>query len=648
MELLPGANIMNNFKKLVTKFLTKNDNYDITKFVGGLPVTLERGDMSNLMSKGRDGKSKYTVTQKVDGTRVLLYIGPDSETASIKQRTVCFIDRNMKIYTVRNDTRDTLPYVNSREMLLDGEIVFFDRDGVSHKELESRYVKGISFMAFDILFGPENIDVSSVDNSKVIGQEFSFIVPDDGNLKTFPWRYINRYDILHKLIIPSKFNKLEPILTEAFKEVNWFNIELKPIYFLDSIKSNKILYNKSNIGYLQRLLKKNREEFYRELKTKYDKDANVFIRKSLKLDGLIFTASDTLYTIGSWDKLLTTQYKWKPADEQTVDMLVRKTSDVSAKIFVSRSGSLIPYEINRRQVVTNVPAFVKNNDIVEFSLGQNGEFIFKEIRKDKKKPNALRTVLNVISSFNNPVNINDLYYFLNLSDNSTKTEIKKVLEYSTKSKLLQCVVKNDNVSLLEPEQLSKINDIIKNVGINKEIEIELRFGVIKEGIKPRFEPKIMKQTFIDILSKVESFGFKKRIDDFIDVYSENIRTRYIFSNEFGKYILLESIIKKRISNTDISMKNIINYDVRIAMSTEKIVKQYNTNGESFRKYRISYTEPNDLFRLDFTAITSGKYLDRTFILNESSIETFQIEIEFLKKDIDANNLFKFITDMLAH
>ena len=479
MELLPGANIMNNFKKLVTKFLTKNDNYDITKFVGGLPVTLERGDMSNLMSKGRDGKSKYTVTQKVDGTRVLLYIGPDSETASIKQRTVCFIDRNMKIYTVRNDTRDTLPYVNSREMLLDGEIVFFDRDGVSHKELESRYVKGISFMAFDILFGPENIDVSSVDNSKVIGQEFSFIVPDDGNLKTFPWRYINRYDILHKLIIPSKFNKLEPILTEAFKEVNWFNIELKPIYFLDSIKSNKILYNKSNIGYLQRLLKKNREEFYRELKTKYDKDANVFIRKSLKLDGLIFTASDTLYTIGSWDKLLTTQYKWKPADEQTVDMLVRKTSDVSAKIFVSRSGSLIPYEINRRQVVTNVPAFVKNNDIVEFSLGQNGEFIFKEIRKDKKKPNALRTVLNVISSFNNPVNINDLYYFLNLSDNSTKTEIKKVLEYSTKSKLLQCVVKNDNVSLLEPEQLSKINDIIKNVGINKEIEIELRFGVIK-------------------------------------------------------------------------------------------------------------------------------------------------------------------------
>ena len=379
MELLPGDHCMNNFEKLVTKFLTKNDNYDINKFVGGLPVTLERGDVSQLLSKGRDGKSKYTVTQKVDGTRVLLYIGTAFGGGGVVDRTVCFIDRNMKIYTVRNDIRDTLPYVNSREMLLDGEIVFFDRDGVSHKELESRYVKGVSFMAFDILFGPENIDISSVDNSKVIGQEFSFVVPDDGNLRTLPWKYINRYDILHKLIIPSKFNKSEPILTEAFKEVNWFNIELKPIYFLDSIKSIKILYNKSNTGYLQRLLKKNREEFYGELKTKYNKDANVFIRKSLKLDGLIFTASDTLYTIGSWDKLSTTQYKWKPADEQTIDMLVRKETAVTGKLFVSKSGSLTPYEINRKQVVTNVPAFIKNNDVVEFSLGNNGEFIFKEI-----------------------------------------------------------------------------------------------------------------------------------------------------------------------------------------------------------------------------------------------------------------------------
>lgn len=642
MELLRDPKVEQQFQKLVTKFLAKNENYDMSKFIGGLPVTLERSDMARLMTKGRDNKSKYTVTQKVDGTRVLMYIGPDSETASVKQRTVCFIDRNMKIYTVRNDTRDILPYVNTREMLLDGEIVFFDQEGIAHKELESRYVKGVSFMAFDILFGPENIDISS-ENEKIIGQEFSFVVPEDGKLKTFPWQYINRYDILHKLIIPSKFNKSEPILTNAFKSVNWFNIELKPIYFLESLKSHRVLYNESKTGYLQTLLSSGRRDFYNFLMKTYGKQINVFIKKTLKLDGLIFTAADTLYTIGSWDKLLTTQYKWKPSNEQTVDLLVRKVSPQAAGLFVSKGANIEPYQVNYKQVIVQVPQNIKDNDVAEFSLDQSGKFIFKEIRKDKKTPNALRTVLNVINSFKNPVNINDLYYFLNLSENSSKAEIKKVLEYSTKTKLLQCVANYKTLNLLESKQLNLINEMIKNVNVNKEIEVELRFGILKQS----FNPKIAKQSFIDTLRKVESFGFQKTIDDFIDVYSENIRTRYIFSNEFGKYIFFDSIIKNRISKIDITMQNVINYDVRIAMSSEVKVKQYNTTGESYRKYRISFTEPNGLFRLDFTAITSGDYSDRSFVMNKDSNETFQIEIEFLKNDINVNNLFKFITQMLA-
>ena len=235
MELLQDRKVEEQFQKLVTKFLSKNDNYDMKKFIGGLPITLERKDMNTLMLKGKNGKNKYTVTQKVDGTRVLMYIGPDEKIASVKQRTVCFIDRNMKIYTVRNDNRDILPYVNTREMLIDGELVFFDRDGESHKELDSKKVKGISFMAFDILFGPETIDISS-DGSKIVGQEFSFTVPEDGKLKTLPWEYISRYDILYNLIQPTPMNKSEPILTEAFKGVNWFNIEVKPIYFLETLK----------------------------------------------------------------------------------------------------------------------------------------------------------------------------------------------------------------------------------------------------------------------------------------------------------------------------------------------------------------------------------------------------------------------------
>ena len=60
------------------------------------------------------------------------------------------------------------------------------------------------------------------------------------------------------------------------------------------------------------------------------------------------------------------------------------------------------------------------------------------------------------------------------------------------------------------------------------------------------------------------------------------------------------------------MKDVINLDVRIAMSSEIKVMQYNTEGYSYRKYRLSFTEPNKLFRLDFTAITEGEYKDRNF------------------------------------
>ena len=645
MELLLDFKVREQFQKLVTTFLTKNQNYDMSKFIGGLPVTLERKDVSNLISKDDGIKSKYTVTQKVDGTRVLMYVGPDSETAQVKQRTGCFIDRNMKVYTIRNDTRDILPYVNSREMLLDGELVFFDQEGYSHKELESRYVKGVSFMAFDILFGPENIDIST-DDKKIMGQEFSMMVPDDGNIRSLPWTYINRYDILHKLIIPSKFNKSEPVLTEAFKSVNWFNIELKPIYFIDNLKNNRVLYNDSKTGYLQTLLSSNRKEFYNYLLSKYNKQINVFIRRSLKLDGLIFTKTDTLYNIGSWDKSSTVQYKWKPAEEQTVDLLIRKisSSQTRAGLYVSKGGKIEPYQINYKQVVSDVPNNLKDNDVAEFTIDKSGNFIYKELRKDKKFPNALKTVLNVVNSFKNPVNINDLYYFLNLTDNSKKQEIRKVLEYSDKPKLLKCITNYKVMDIIEPKQLQLINDMIKNVNVNKEIEVELRFGLITQ----RFNPKISRIDFLNIMRKVENYKFTKSIDDFVDIYKENIRTRYIYSKDFGRYILLESIIKNRISNVDISMKELLNHDVRIAMSSEVKVKKYNIEGDTLRKYRTSYTEPGGLFRLDFTAITGGEYSDRIFKQSRDTSETFQIEIEFLKNDIDVNNLFKFIINMLGN
>lgn len=638
MELLRDTKIQEQFHDLVKKFLTKNENYDTSKFIGGLPVTLEREDVFNLLTRDSNGKFKYTVTQKVDGTRMLMYIGYDMGN---KERVVCFVDRNMKLYTVRDSTRSILPYVNSREMLLDGELVFFDSEGKSHKDLESRYVKGVSFMAFDILFGPEDIKINS-DGSKHMGQSFSMMVPDTGILKTYKWPYISRYDVLHKLIVPSDFNRNEPVLTEAFKNTNWFNIEIKPIYFLNDIKNNVVLYNSTKSGYLQNMLSSSRKDFYNMLMNKYGKQVNVFIRRSLELDGLIFTSADTLYTIGNWNKMMTTQYKWKPVEQQTVDLLIKKQSDdTTARLFVSKQGNIEPFQVNYKNVSAIVPPEVANNSVAEFSIDQSGDFIFKEVRSDKKFPNALRTVLNVINSFKNPVNINELHYFLNIERLGRK-DLEKVLNYSSRNKLLQCASYYKDVSTLSSKDSETIKEMINLAHSNSELELELRLGVIDRN----FNPKLKDDRFGTLLLKAKTLGFKNTMDDFVDVYGNNIRTRYLFSPDLRRYVLFESIVKNRIKNLDLNTISFLNNDVRVALSSETKIKEYNSSGEAYRKTRYSFTEPNDLFRIDFTIIYEGSFSNRTFTPKEKSIMTYQVEFEILSDKVIPDNLFKFLAKIL--
>ena len=639
MEPFKNPKVEEQFHKLVKSFLSKNENYDMSKFIGGMPVTLEKTDMPNLMLKGSGGRSKYTVTQKVDGTRYLMYIGPDTGVANIKQRQVCFVDRDMKLNVLSGFK---LPDINTPEMLLDGELVFFDINGKPHRELDPVKIRGVSFMVFDILFGPENIFVNS-DGNKVVGQSFSMMVPEDNKLRSDPWPYIARYDILAKMINPelTQFNKGEPLLPIAFKDVDFFNIELKPIYFLDTLLSASLpLYNTTGSGWLQVQLKEHRKKYYEYIST-IKKNADKFKRK-LELDGLIFTASDTLYTIGNWNTILTGQYKWKPASEQTIDLQISKITDTTANVQVIKLNALEIFQDRGMPIIVNVPGSVKNGTIHEFSA----DFKWKNVRTDKTRPNAIRTVLNVIRSFKNPVIIDNLIYFLK-PDNEKAYRV--ILEHSSKAKLFKCIAATENVKLLKEDEISKIENMIKNVNTTKDIEVEMRLGKINKTGKTFFNPVISRKDFEKVIFKMESFGFKKEIFDFIDIYDQGIRTRFIYSHDFSKYIQYESVIKNRISNVDIDISSVLNFDTRFSLSTETPVMKSNTSGDIKRKYRISYNEPNGLFRVDLTAITSGEYFPetRTFKTDNNPNEKFQIEIEFIRDDINVTELFKFLTHLLS-
>tara|TARA_B110000977_G_scaffold116766_1_gene150848 strand:+ start:18855 stop:20780 length:1926 start_codon:yes stop_codon:yes gene_type:complete len=640
MEPFRNPDVEKQFHKLVKSFLSKNENYDMSKFIGGMPITLEKTDVPNLMLKGPNGASKYTVTQKVDGTRYLMYIGPDTGISNVKQRQVCFVDRNMKLNVLTSPLK--LPDINTPEMLLDGELVFFDTLGKPHRELDPDKIRGVSFMVFDILFGPEKISIDS-DGKKVIGQSFSMMVPEDNRLRSEPWPYISRYDIIAKLINPDlkQFNNGEPLLPTAFKSVDFFNIELKPIYFLDTLLSATLpLYNTIGSGWLQNQLSKQRKKYYDYIAT-IKQNADKF-KKKMELDGLIFTSADTLYTTGNWDNLLTGQYKWKPPTEQTVDLRIDKITDTTANVQVIKGNTFENFQDRGRPIVVNVPISVNSGTIHEFTA----DFKYKNSRPDKTRPNAIRTVLNVIRSFKNPVIIDNLIYFLK-PDNERAYRV--ILDHSSKTKLFKCIAASENVKLLKQEDIFKIQDMIKNVNTTKDVEVEIRLGKINKSGKTFFNPIITRKDFEKILNRIERFEFKKEISDFIDIYDQGIRTRYIYSHDFAKFIQYESVIKNRISNVDVEISNVLNFDTRFSLSTETRVMKSNTVGDTKRKYRISYVEPNSLFRVDFTAITSVKYFpeSRMFKTNNNPDEKFQIEIEFMSNNINVNELFKFLTHLLS-
>jgi hypothetical protein len=527
-------------------------------------------------------------------------------------------------------------------MLLDGELVFFNSEGNSFKELDFREIAGVSFMAFDILYGPGTINV--INGETVIGQSVSMVIPFDNVPRAVPWTYIQRYDILYKLIeTPSYAPDMIPKLTDALKSVPWFNVELKPIYFLTSIPSEYMfsgIYNNINSGYLQNNLKLSRKAHYKKLKEKYNKsNTDVFISKRLILDGLIFTSYKTLYTIGTWNKFRSEQFKWKPQTEQTVDLKIKKISKTTGNVLVTFNKEEVLFQKNYKPVVVVIPESIQNNSIVEFKLTQTGEFEFKDIRTDKSQPNALNTVLNVINSFKNPVRIKDLFYFFNKSH---KDALKIMLDYSSKNKLMNCLAINGKIKYIPEDQQLSLKEMIDSIDPTTDNEVELRLGIIGKG----FNPQIPREDFIAYLNIVRSLNFVELIEDYVDLYNDfeesKIRTRHAYSKDFGKYILLNSIDKKRIVNIDVNLKAIAGFDVRFSRSSEKASDTFNTVGNGQRKYRMTYTEPTNLYRIDFTAITDVLFMDRSFTQTKDSKETFQIEIELLSKSVILEDIFKLL------
>ena len=655
--------------------ITREKNY--TKFIGGLPVTLERKDIFTILSKDNLGNYRYSATQKVDGMRLLLFANYKKANGL---RNITFIDRNNDFYTLKNINRNELPDFKGPKLLIDGELVTYSSKNEVISANEKYFnIKMFSFMAFDILYGPISIEYSGPPHETRlnVGSEGAMAGPLGGNM----WSYQRRYDLLYQLIVPHELNNFHPVLSLAFKECSWFVPEIKPIYSMNYFKTGKILYESGNRNaFFQHRLIQFRKHIY-TLINDFVRTENKYHAEliNVKLDGLIFTPFDAEYiTGGPWKKFLNTQYKWKPIEEQSIDFAIfRQSNQGSNYVLKVKKGAELtvftvftqikieieptkklekPEKPEKSQKSQYVPAKVssvtekelsrskiRDGTIGEFTYNtRTKEFELRNLRRDKDSPNALSTAINVMNAIKKPVDIEVIkqFFLINKLDENGR---KNLLEYMSKSQMLRCMINNDKVQLFNQDTKEYLSKLLTEYKTNNAYEFEIRFGIIEpERFQTNLSFNLYKQ-FIDIISKIYT-TIKPKYSVFNDMYSGNIRTRYLYNKNLASMRNIGSIHKKTIKNINLDLKYLYNIDVRFGLSNEKSVTENVTKKNAdlvLEKKRFSFSFDNGNFSLDCTEISK-------MVNKIREAPKFQIELELKNNSLPNEKTINTISEILKN
>uniref|UniRef100_A0A6C0LG22 Uncharacterized protein n=1 Tax=viral metagenome TaxID=1070528 RepID=A0A6C0LG22_9ZZZZ len=656
MEKIPKGSpeyflIEKEYKSLVTNITREKD---FKPFIGGLPVTLERKDIFTILSKDLSGNYRYSATQKVDGTRLLLFANFEKDTGL---RNITFIDRNNDFYSLKNRNREPLPDFKGPKVLIDGELVTFNNDNQVTNPTDKYYnIKMFSFMAFDILYGPISIDYSGPPQDKRlnIGSEGSLAGPIGGKM----WPYQKRYDILYQLIVPNELNDFRPILSLAFKNTGWFVPEIKPIFFINALRTTKKLYESGNSkAFFQENLIKFRETFYKlineKIRTKQNEHAELL---NVSLDGLVFTPFDTEYIVGgAWKKFLNIQYKWKPEEEQSVDFAIFKEGQRYV-LKIRKGKNLTTFTIRKNQ--SYVPVEVTKEASTELSRsktrdGTIGEFVYNtskqqfellRIRRDKDSPNSLSTAINVMNAIKNPVDLEIIKKFF-IINKLNEQGLKQLLRYMTKSQMLRCMVNNNKLDIFNSDIKKQLSEEIKKFKTNNAYEFEIRFGIIEPQKFQANIPFNLYKQIIDIISLLYK-NIKVEYSVFYDLYSRNIRTRYLYLEDLRSTIKLASIEKLTIENVNIDLKYLYNLDLRFALSNEKQTTEIVTKQNAdlvLEKKRHSFNFGN-IFTLDITEIIKINKVDGK---ETREAPKYQVELEVKNRSLSEEELIDKITNQLV-
>lgn len=307
--------VLNSYMKLVRgekdyqyKKINMQDKREFSSsfvFIGPGSVTLQRDHIlppkegSTIVSV----LSNYTVTDKADGERKLLFINDEGRMYLIDNRF------NVQFTGMKTDEKTIY---NS---LLDGELVKYDKHGHPlnlYAAFDVYYVNGRSFREKNF-FPQESDDLPNNYRLPILQQLVSLLKPSS--------------------IVGEKPIKIWKEIKDKKGNVAWFHV-----------KSGEISKTRPKIEYSCKLVVQcKRFEAVSEGKTVFECCANIMKDVAdgilpYHTDGLIFTPSNTgvggtspgavgPLTSQTWELSL----KWKPADQNTIDFLVTVKTDKTGK-----------------------------------------------------------------------------------------------------------------------------------------------------------------------------------------------------------------------------------------------------------------------------------------------------------------------------
>lgn len=696
-----------SYKEIYNFAMARGKGTLAPKFMGGNPIQLDPDNMDGML-KINDGKIEYGdyfVSTKANGLRFMMLIGNKNLNGFKK---IYLVDNKLNFWLIRHQqklkvTEDSSippipPNLNVDKSLVDGELLFW---GTVTKKFTGNEITEytitrsgntkplIAFVAFDILYGHinpqydrgENEEVShlikfGLENSgatmgpKSVGRwttnrrrhvlEQLFLNPDSPF-----WKYLHVPDAsnLNNISVSTKGNIVSAGTVSPFG----FAIFVSPFINM------KTLLETNTIAEVYGIMK---HTFNEAIEQQYfvvnatDRKTREYIQlpptparnmenrgKGLTADGLILTPSYGSYVPGAWTFCKNKQYKWKPANELTIDFQAgaafgdeKRNRDIYRYQALVKRRKNVQFEYTVKdttlKAVIQSEEQLKVGDIYECLFkNKDSEYLYFDViqtRHDKIDPNSYLTSVSVMNASNirgeldflkktpgDKPNILDLVYYIRTSNNDNmdfERASNIIGSQSQAKKIKMCVIKTPLI--IFGTKAASIKSMIQKTQQNPGYELEFKLEFANQNYN--YSECLMMSFTESIYTPVSIVKIFEKNKNF----KSSVRSVYALVGDDAKAesLIFEETIDKRFIGSEEIIDTIFNYNINAVLSNEiKLDKNLLDNpqqiGNAEFQNRYTITNVSKFWRIDIIEYGNANNLEFAMNTWEQKPRT-RVEIEY--------------------